>query len=346
MVGSLNRPAAAARRLGGPVTGPPHVFGGGMQKETLIIIGSGPAGLTAAIYAARANLNPLLIAGNQMGGQIAITNEVENFPGFDSILGPELTEKMRVQAERFGTRFEFDEVLEVDFTKGPPFYLKTYGQEYQAEAIIIATGASARRLGIPGEDEFIGRGVSYCATCDGFFFKNKDVLVIGGGDSALQEGIFLTKYADKVRVVHRRDSLRASELLKARAAANPKIEFVWDTVLDSVNGTSKVSGVNARNVLSGQVDQWNTDGVFVFIGHFPNTQLFKGQLEMDEQNFLKVDQFMQTSVPGIYAAGEVMDPIYKQAISSAGQGCQAAISVERYLESLHDAELPANKASK
>jgi thioredoxin reductase (NADPH) len=317
-----------------------------MQKETLIIIGSGPAGLTAAIYAARANLNPLLIAGNQMGGQIAITNEVENFPGFDSILGPELTEKMRVQAERFGTRFEFDEVLEVDFTKGPPFYLKTYGEEYQAESVIIATGASARRLGIPGEDEFIGRGVSYCATCDGFFFKNKDVLVIGGGDSALQEGIFLTKYADKVRVVHRRDSLRASELLKARAEANPKIEFVWDTVLDSVNGTSKVNGVNARNVLSGQVAQWDTDGVFVFIGHFPNTQLFKGQLEMDEQNFLKVDQFMQTSVPGIFAAGEVMDPIYKQAISSAGQGCQAAISVERYLESLHDAELPANKASK
>jgi thioredoxin reductase (NADPH) len=318
-----------------------------MQKETLIIIGSGPAGLTAAIYAARANLNPLLIAGNQMGGQIAITNEVENFPGFESILGPELTEKMRVQAERFGTRFEFDEVLEVDFTKGPPFYLKTYGQEYQAEAVIISTGASARRLGIPGEDEFIGRGVSYCATCDGFFFKNKDVLVIGGGDSALQEGIFLTKYADKVRVVHRRDSLRASELLKARAQANPKIEFVWDTVLDSVNGTGKVSGVNARNVLSGQVDQWDTDGVFVFIGHFPNTQLFEGQLEMDEQNFLKVDQFMQTSVPGIYAAGEVMDPIYKQAVSSAGQGCQAAISVERYLESLHDAELTrGNSASR
>jgi thioredoxin reductase (NADPH) len=317
-----------------------------MQKETLIIIGSGPAGLTAAIYAARANLNPLLIAGNQMGGQIAITNEVENFPGFDSILGPELTEKMRVQAERFGTRFEFDEVLEVDFTKGPPFYLKTYGQEYQAEALVIATGASARRLGIPGEDEFIGRGVSYCATCDGFFFKNKDVLVVGGGDSALQEGIFLTKYADKVRVVHRRDSLRASELLKARAEANPKIEFVWDTVLDSVNGTGKVSGVSARNVLSGQVYQWQTDGVFVFIGHFPNTQLFKGQLEMDEQDFLKVDQFMQTSVPGIFAAGEVMDPIYKQAISSAGQGCMAAISVERYLESLHDAELPAKTASK
>ena len=308
-----------------------------MQKESLIIIGSGPAGLTAAIYAARANLNPLLIAGNQMGGQIAITNEVENFPGYDTILGPELTEKMRVQAERFGTRFEFDEVLEVDFTKGPPFYLKTYGQEYQADAIIIATGASARRLGIPGEDNYIGRGVSYCATCDGFFFKEKDVLVIGGGDSALQEGIFLTKYAKRVRIVHRRDSLRAGDLLIARAQANDKIEFVWDTVLKTIDGDKKVTGVTAENVRTGTVEPWETDGVFVFVGHFPNTQIFQGQLDMDEQNFLIVDKFMQTSVPGIFAAGEVMDPIYKQAISSAGQGCMAAISVERYLETLHDA---------
>jgi thioredoxin reductase (NADPH) len=310
-----------------------------MQKEQLIIIGSGPAGLTAALYAARANLNPLLIAGNQMGGQIAITNEVENFPGFDSILGPELTEKMRAQAERFGTRFEFDEVLEVDFTKGSPFYLKTYGQEYLAAAVVIATGASARRLGVPGEDEFIGRGVSYCATCDGFFFKDKDVLVVGGGDSALQEGIFLTKYAKRVRIVHRRDSLRAGEILIARAQANDKIEFVWDTVLDSIDGTNKVAGVTARNVRTGANDQWQTDGVFVFIGHFPNTHLFRGQLAMDDQNFLIVDKFMQTSVPGVFAAGEVMDPIYKQAISSAGQGCQAAISVERYLEAMHDQQL-------
>jgi thioredoxin reductase (NADPH) len=310
-----------------------------MQKEQLIIIGSGPAGLTAALYAARANLNPLLIAGNQMGGQIAITNEVENFPGFDSILGPELTEKMRAQAERFGTRFEFDEVLEVDFTQGSPFYLKTYGQEYLASAVVIATGASARRLGIPGEDEFIGRGVSYCATCDGFFFKDKDVLVVGGGDSALQEGIFLTKYAKRVRIVHRRDSLRAGELLINRARANDRIEFVWDTVLDSIEGPNKVAGVTARNVHTGATDQWQTDGVFVFIGHFPNTQLFAGQLAMDDQNFLIVDKFMQTSVPGVFAAGEVMDPIYKQAISSAGQGCQAAISVERYLEALHDQQL-------
>jgi thioredoxin reductase (NADPH) len=307
-----------------------------MQKETLVIIGSGPAGLTAALYAARANLNPLLIAGNQMGGQIAITNEVENFPGFDSILGPELTERMRAQAERFGTRFEVDEVLEVDFTKGPPFYLKTYSQEYLATSVIIATGASAKRLEIPGETEMIGRGVSYCATCDGFFFRGKDVLVVGGGDSALQEGIFLTKYANRVRIVHRRDSLRAQELLKARAEGNEKIEFVWDTVLDSIDGEKGVNGVTTRNLKTGETEKWQTDGVFVFIGHFPNTQLFRGQLAMDEQEFLIVDKYMQTSVPGVFAAGEVMDPIYKQAISSAGHGCQAAISAERYLEALHD----------
>ena len=312
-----------------------------MQTENVIIIGSGPAGLTAALYAARANLNPLVISGNQIGGQIAITNEVENFPGFDSILGPELTDKMKAQAEKFGARFEIDEITEVDFTRGSPFQLKAYGNEYEAKAVIIATGASARRLGIPGEDAFIGRGVSYCATCDGFFFRNKDVLVIGGGDSALQEGIFLTKYANRVRVVHRRDSLRAGDLLQARAQSNEKIQFVWDTVLDSIEGNGKVEAVKARNLKTGETATWQTDGVFVFIGHFPNSQLFRGGLAMDEQGFLIVDKSMQTSVPGVFAAGEIMDPIYKQAISSAGHGCQAAISVERYLESLHDKELSA-----
>jgi thioredoxin reductase (NADPH) len=310
-----------------------------MQKENLIIIGSGPAGLTAALYAARADLNPLVISGNQIGGQIAITSEVENFPGFESILGPELIEKLRAQAENFGTRIEVDEVLEVNFTQGPPFYLKTYSQEYEAAAVIVATGASARRLGIAGENELIGRGVSYCATCDGFFFKNKDVLVIGGGDSALQEGLFLTKYANRVRIVHRRDALRAGDLLKARAKANEKIQFVFDTALDTIEGNGKVQAVQARNLKTGKVEKWDTDGVFVFIGHFPNSQLFKGQLTMDEQGFLIVDKHMQTSAPGVFAAGEIMDPIYKQAISSAGQGCQAAIAVERYLESLHDKEL-------
>lgn len=306
-----------------------------MQKETLVIIGSGPAGLTAAIYAARANLNPLVITGNQIGGQIAITSDVENFPGFDNILGPDLIENMKAQAEKFGTRFEMDEVTSVDFTKGAPFTITTYSQTYQAEAVIITTGASAKRLGIPGENDFIGRGVSYCATCDGFFFRNKDVIVVGGGDSALQEGLFLTKFANRVRIVHRRNELRAGETLKARALNHEKINMVYDTVLDRIEGNGKVQSVLARNLKTGQTEPWQTDGVFVFIGHFPNSQLFQGQLAMDEQGFLVVDKMMETSVPGVFAAGEIMDPIYKQAISSAGQGCQAAIAVERYLENRH-----------
>lgn len=305
-----------------------------MQKETLIIIGSGPAGLTAALYAARANLSPLVLAGEQLGGQIALTSDVENFPGFDNILGPDLTEKMKAQAEKFGARLEYDTVTEVDFTSGPPFKLKTYSQSYEAQAVIITTGASAKRLGIPGETELIGKGVSYCATCDGFFFKNKDVLVVGGGDSALQEGLFLTKFANRVRIVHRRDQLRAGEALKSRVATNPKIEFVYNTVLEEITGAGKVQTVKARSVTTGNVETWQTDGVFVFVGHFPNSQLFQGQLAMDEQGFLTVDKYMQTSIPGVFAAGEIMDPLYKQAISSAGQGCQAAIAVERYLEAL------------
>ncbi|MEK7277037.1 MAG: thioredoxin-disulfide reductase, partial [Chloroflexota bacterium] len=275
--------------------------------------------------------NPLLISGNEFGGQIAITNEVENYPGFDSILGPDLTEKMRAQAEKFGTRFELNEVTEVDFSKGSPFYLKTYSEEYQAKSVIVASGASARRLGIPGEENFIGRGVSYCATCDGFFFRNKDVLVIGGGDSALQEGLFLTKYANQVRIVHRRDRLRAGDILKRRADTNEKIKYVLDTALEEIKGNGVVQGVIAKNVKTGATETWKTDGVFVFIGHFPNTKLFEGQLAMDGQKFLITDKLMQTSVSGVFAAGEVQDPVFKQAVSSAGQGCQAAISAERWL---------------
>jgi thioredoxin reductase (NADPH) len=302
-----------------------------MNQENLIILGSGPAGLTAALYAARANLNPLVITGNELGGQIAITNEVENYPGFDSILGPDLTEKMKAQAEKFGARFAYDLVTEVDFTKGSPFTLKTYSAEYQAKAVIIATGASARRLGIPGEEEYIGHGVSYCATCDGFFFRDKEVIVVGGGDSALQEGLFLTKYASRVRIVHRRDKLRAEELLKARANANEKISFVWDTALEEIKGNGVVQEVVAKNLKTGQAEIMKVDGVFVFIGHFPNTQLFEGQLAMDGQKFLITDKYRQTSVPGVFAAGEVQDPIFKQAVSSAGHGCEAAIAAERWL---------------
>ena len=304
-----------------------------MQKEQVIIIGSGPAGLTAAIYAARANLNPLIIAGNAVGGQIATTSEVENFPGFDSVLGPDLIEKMQAQAEKFGTRFEYDEVIETDFRPGQPLRLKTYGNEYEAETVIITTGASAKKIEVPGETEFVGRGVSYCATCDGFFFKGKDVLVIGGGDSALQEALFLTKFASRVRVVHRRDQFRAGDFLQKKARENDKIAFVFDTVLERIEGEGKVQAVEARNVKTGATEQWNTDGVFVFIGHFPNSQLFKGQLAMDPQGFLTVDRNMMTNIPGVFAAGEIMDPIFKQAISSAGQGCMAAIAAERWLES-------------
>jgi len=302
-----------------------------VTEETLIILGSGPAGLTAALYAARANLNPLLITGNEFGGQIAITNDVENYPGFDSILGPDLTEKMKVQAEKFGARFAYDLVTEVDFTKGSPFTLKTYSAEYRAKAVIIATGASAKRLGVPGEEEYIGHGVSYCATCDGFFFRDKEVIVVGGGDSALQEGLFLTKYASRVRIVHRRDKLRAEELLKARAKANEKISFVWDTALEEIKGNGVVQEVVAKNLKTGQTEIMKVDGVFVFIGHFPNTQIFEGQLVMDEQKFLVTDKYRQTSVPGVFAAGEVQDPIFKQAVSSAGHGCEAAIAAERWL---------------
>jgi thioredoxin reductase (NADPH) len=311
-----------------------------MQQETLIIIGSGPAGLTAAIYAARANLNPLLIAGNQMGGQIAITNEVENFPGFDTILGPELTEKMRVQAEHFGTRFEFDEVLEVDFTKGPPFYLKTYGQEYQAQSVIVATGASARRLGIPGEEALIGRGVSYCATCDGFFFRNKELVVVGGGDSALEETMFLTKFASKIRVVHRRDHLRAGPTLQRRALAHPKIEFVWNSVVTAISGEAKLESLTLKNLVTGEISDLPADGLFVYIGHLPNNQLFLGKLATDELGYLVTDKRMRTSVPGVFAAGEIQDHRFRQIATSVGQGVAAAMEAEKYLASLEDRSYP------
>ncbi len=249
------------------------------------------------------------------------------------MLGPDLIEKMQAQAEKFGTRFEYDEVIETDFRPGQPLRLKTYGNEYEAETVIITTGASAKKIEVPGETEFVGRGVSYCATCDGFFFKGKDVLVIGGGDSALQEALFLTKFASRVRVVHRRDQFRAGDFLQKKARENDKIAFVFDTVLERIEGEGKVQAVEARNVKTGATEQWNTDGVFVFIGHFPNSQLFKGQLAMDPQGFLMVDRNMMTNIPGVFAAGEIMDPIFKQAISSAGQGCMAAIAAERWLES-------------
>jgi thioredoxin reductase (NADPH) len=304
-----------------------------MQKEEIVIIGSGPAGLTAALYTARASMNPLVISGNQLGGQISITSEVENYPGFpDGTTGPELVELMQKQAERFGARVEIDEVTEVDFRNGSPFHLKTYSGEIEARAVVVTVGASPKRLDIPGEEEFIGRGVSFCATCDGFFFRDKDVLVVGGGDSALEEGLFLTRFANRVRVLHRRDELRAGELLKTRAMTNDKIEFIWNTVLDEIRGNGKVQSVLARNTKTDELSELETDGVFIFIGHYPNSNLFTGQLEMDEHGYLITDGHMMTSVPGVFAAGEIQDPVFRQITTSVGQGAAAGMMVERWLE--------------
>ena len=304
-----------------------------MQKEKVIIIGSGPAGLTAALYTARAVINPLVISGSQLGGQISITNEIENYPGFpDGIAGPELSEFMQKQAEAFGARIMIDEVTEVNFNNGSPFTVKTHGETFEAKVIIVCAGASPRRLEVPGEEEMIGRGVSFCATCDGFFFREKDVVVVGGGDSAMEETLFLTRFVNQARVIHRRDELRAGEALKQRAFANEKISFIWNTVVEEIVGDSKVEAVRIRNVKTGETSELATDGVFIFIGHCPNSSLFEGQLEMDERGYLITDDHMATSVPGVFAAGEIQDPTYRQIATSVGQGCAAAIMAERWLE--------------
>jgi thioredoxin reductase (NADPH) len=299
--------------------------------ENVIIIGSGPAGWSAALYTARASLKPLVITGNELGGQIALTTEVENFPGFESIQGPELVERMQKQAERFGAAVLIDYVTELD-VDGPPFTVKTAnGQVLRANSVIVATGASPRRLNVPGEERLTGRGVSYCATCDGFFFRGKEVVVVGGGDSALQEGLFLTRFASRVRVVHRRDALRAGATLQRRAKENPKIEFIWNSVVTAINGENKVESVTFKNVATGEETTLPVDGVFVYVGHLPNNQLFQDKLVMDDQGYLITDKLMRTSVPGIFAAGEIQDHRFRQAATSAGQGVAAAMECEKYL---------------
>ena len=306
-----------------------------MQEERVIIIGSGPAGLSAAIYVARALLNPVVISGMQLGGQISITGEVENYPGFFNgdytPTGPELVEVMKKQAESFGARFVFDEVVQVDFRNGPPFIVKTHSETYSADAIIVTAGASPKLLNVPGEAEFVGRGVSYCGTCDGFFFRGKDVAVVGGGDSAMEEGIFLTKFADNVTVVHRRDELRAGPTLQKRAFANDKMAFVWDSVIDEIEGNGVVQGIKLRNVKTGETRKMPVDGVFIFIGHNPNSKFLAGELAMDEHGYVITDEFMRTSVPGVFAAGEIQDPHYRQIATSVGQGVAAAMQLERWL---------------
>lgn len=303
------------------------------KVEKMIIIGAGPAGLSAALYAARAELSPLVITGMSLGGQASLTNIIENYPGFpDGVGGAELGELIQKQAEKFGARFEFDNVTEVDFSS-IPYKVRTYSQEFLAETIIISTGASPIYLGVPGEKELTGKGVSYCGTCDGWFFKDKEIVVVGGGDSALEEGAFLTRFANSVTVIHRRDQLRAGKILQTRAFNNPKMHFIWDTVVEKINGEKAVESVLMKNVKTGEEKIFPTDGVFIFIGHNPNTDLFKGQLEMDKNGYLLVDSKMQTKIPGIYAAGEVMDSAFKQVVTSAGWGAAAAMQAIHYLES-------------
>ncbi len=306
-----------------------------MQKERVIIVGSGPAGLSAAVYVGRAQLNPLVITGTQLGGQISLTHEVENYPGFynpeGAPTGPELVEVLQKQAEHFGARFAYEEVVEVDFLNGPPYTVKTHAQTYSADAVLVTSGASPKHLDVPGETEYVGRGVSYCGTCDGFFFRGKEVVVVGGGDSAMEESIFLTKFATKVTIVHRRDAFRAGPALQKRVFDNQKINVLWDTVLENIEGNGVVSCVQLRNLKTGERVEFPTDGVFIFVGHYPNSKFLEGQLAMDEHGYVITDEFMRTSASGVYAAGEIQDPHYRQIATSVGQGVAAAMQLERWL---------------
>ena len=302
--------------------------------RNVVIIGSGPAGLTAAVYASRANLSPLLIEGWQSGGQLTTTTEVENYPGFaKGIMGPELMKEMRAQAERFGTEFLTADVTAVDF-KQQPFTITVDAEHtIRAKAVIIATGASAIQIGVKNETRLTGHGVSTCATCDGFFFKGKELIVVGGGDAAMEEATFLAKFATKVSIVHRRDKLRASKIMQDRASKNEKITFVWNSAVEDILGSDTVTGVRVKNLVTGKVTEVPCSGVFVAIGHRPNTNLFTSQLDMDAKGYIRTTQGTATNVPGVFAAGDVQDSVYRQAVTAAGSGCMAAIDAERFLES-------------
>jgi thioredoxin reductase (NADPH) len=303
-----------------------------VKQVKVLVLGSGPAGYAAALYAARAELQPVVLTGMQLGGQVALTYTIENYPGFpEGVGGPQLGELFQKQAEHFGAVTEFDLANAVDLSQRP-FKVTTDNGVYKTDVLIIGTGANPIHLEVPGEVELTGRGVSYCATCDGWFFKDKKVVIVGGGDSALEEALFITRYASSVTIVHRRDELRASPLLQRRAKEHPKINFIWNTVVTEVLGSDKVETLKLRNVKTGDESVYETDGLFIFIGHTPNTQMFKGQLEMSDLGYLKVNDRMETNVQGVYAAGEAADPHFRQVITSAGMGAAAAIQATRYLE--------------
>jgi thioredoxin reductase (NADPH) len=306
-----------------------------MATRKITIIGSGPAGYTAAIYAARANLSPLMLTGTQYGGQLMLTTLVENYPGFvEGIQGPELMETMQKQAAHFGTELIHEDVTAVDFSKRP-FVIKAGDQSFESQTVVIATGASAKLLGLPAESKLMGRGISTCATCDGFFFKDQNIMVVGGGDSALEEALYLSRLGRRVDVVHRRDSLRASKIMQERARKNPKIEFIWDTVIEDILGVEggKVTGVRLKHLKTDAREERPVDGLFVAIGHQPNTEIFREQVELLENGYIKVKPgTTETSVPGVFAAGDVQDFTYRQAVTAAGTGCMAALEAERFLE--------------
>ena len=305
---------------------------GNAKHVKVLVLGSGPTGYAAALYAARAELQPVVLTGMQLGGQAALTYTIENYPGFpEGVGGAQLGELFQKQAEHFGTVTEFDMANSVDLSKRP-FKVTTDSGEYLADVLIVGTGASPNHLEIPGEVELTGRGVSYCATCDGWFFKDKKVVVVGGGDSALEEALFITRYASSVTIIHRRDELRAGAILQKRAMEHPKINFIWDTVVTEVVGKEKLDALKLKNVKTGDESTLETDGLFIFIGHTPNTQMFKGQLEMSDLGYIKVNDIMETSVPGVFAAGEAADPHFRQVVTSAGMGAAAAISATRFLE--------------
>jgi thioredoxin reductase (NADPH) len=313
-----------------------------VPHANIIIIGSGPAGLTAAIYAARANLAPTVFAGHMYGGQLMFTTEVENFPGFpNGIMGPELMEQFRAQAERFGALIHNVDVTAVDLSQRP-FRVADAEHEYTADAVIAATGASARWLGIPGEARLRGRGVSTCATCDGAFFRGKEIVVVGGGDSAMEEAIFLTRFARRVTLVHRKATFRASKIMVERALAHPQIDVILNTVVEGVVGDERVTALSLRDVVTGETSVFATDALFIAIGHDPNTSIFQGQLDLDEQGYIRSPDGVSTNVAGVFVAGDVFDIRYKQAITAAGSGCKAALEAERFLEEVHAGSLAAN----